>query len=65
MSDTMKASIQRRYELSVVEVMEAVLQYLRARDLPSTDTDKVCITLGVYGAVVEWDEPALTPQKRP
>lgn len=39
------------------EVRDALLAYLKAADHPvPSDFGDVCITLGAYGAVVEWTE---------
>lgn len=47
----------RRLAFNAEEVRAALLAHLRAADHPvPADYGDVCITLGAYGAVVEWTE---------
>lgn len=53
----MKRRISRRIEFSVEEVKDALVAYLDSKSQAVPENgDAACITLGVYGAVLEWDD---------
>lgn len=54
---TVERKISRRLALNAGEVRDAILSHLASKDFPvPASYADACMTLGPYGAVIEWDE---------